>query len=186
MKLKNHGPLSTVVRRAISRNEFPDEVGGPLDKISKFLRDTAPVPVSPRRASARGYPPSRKFTALVYPRINKYNGAFRDFLLVTSPVCDTFPSTVLARLTRPAGAVFLQVSIQVSKSSPSLCLSPIRVTGRGGSTAKRILAISSPIAIIILVHGKLSRRTFVSTPLGNTWPRANIWPYTRKKENHFE
>lgn len=43
MKLKNHGPLSTVVRRAISRNEFPDEVGGPLDKISKFLRDTAPV-----------------------------------------------------------------------------------------------------------------------------------------------
>lgn len=27
MKLKNHGPLSTVVRRAISRNEFPDEVG---------------------------------------------------------------------------------------------------------------------------------------------------------------
>lgn len=96
--------------------------GGLLDKISKFLRDTAPVPVSPRRASARGYPPSRKFTALVYPRINKYNGAFRDFLLVTSPVCDTFPSTVLARLTRPAGAVFLQVSIQVSKSSPSLSL----------------------------------------------------------------
>lgn len=28
------------------------------------------------------------------------------------------PSTVLARLTRPPGAVFLQVSIQVSKSSP--------------------------------------------------------------------
>lgn len=37
---KKSRTLSTVVRRAISRNEFPDEVEGPLDKISKFLRDT--------------------------------------------------------------------------------------------------------------------------------------------------
>lgn len=42
---------------------------------------------------------------------------------------------------------------------PSLSLvRPIRVTGRGGSTSRpNRLAISPPLAIIILVHGKLSR-----------------------------
>lgn len=62
---------------------------------------------------------------------------------------------------------------------------PIRVTGRGGSTANRILAISSPLAIIILVHGKLSGCTFVSTPwrlatLGNTWVQTIMYEKERK------
>lgn len=59
---------------------------------------------------------------------------------------------------------------------------PIRVTGRDSSMANRILAISSSLTIIILVHEKLSRCTSVSTPwrLGNTWLQT-ICPYTREK-----
>lgn len=70
---------------------------------------------------------------------------------------------------------------------PPLCLSlsSVRYVSRGGSMANRILAISSPLAIIILVHGKLSGCTFVSTPwrlatLGNTWLQTIMYEKERK------
>lgn len=185
MKLKNHGRFRPSCVAPSAEMNSRTRLRDPLIRSRNFCA----TQLRPRLASL-GYPPSRKFTALVYLRINKYNGAFRDFLLVTSPVCDTFlplyqPDSRVPQeqFSSKFPSKFRNPALPPSLSFSLVC--PIRVTGRGGSTANRILAISSPLAIIILVHGKLSGCTFVSTPwrlatLGNTWLQTIMYEKERK------
>lgn len=113
MKLKNHGRFRPSCVAPSAEMNSRTRLRDPLIRSRNFCA----TQLRPRLASL-GYPPSRKFTALVYLRIKV------QWRVSRFPPCHEsrlwhVPSTVLARLTRPAGAVFLQVSIQVSKSSPT-------------------------------------------------------------------